>query len=128
MMLGARPIQRDIYCPAGTKWEEEFAFTTYPENVAVNLTGSIFRGQIKRSPQTAVLGEIEITIVDAAAGKIKVRLPLALQRALDLGENVSDPLSQYVYDIEWLQAGQTEPMRFIQGALVIDPEVTEDVI
>lgn len=68
--------------------------------VPIDLTGSQFRGQIRKTRgATAVVGDFEFNILEPLAGKVAIDVTEAVSLAIPCGETTRDPLSQYVYDI-----------------------------
>lgn len=74
-----------------------FSSGTTPQN----LTGAVFRGQIRKTFDAAtVAATLSFTILDAAQGTFSWNIPASVTAAMPAGSSETDALSQYVWDME----------------------------
>lgn len=98
------------------------------DEVPVDLTGSTFRGQIRRFPgDIALLAQFTCTVLDQTTneGEVEVTLTAAQTAALPTGrQGVPQRRDQtYAYDIERVFTDGTV-QRVMQGLVTMSPEVT----
>lgn len=99
------------------------------DGTPVNLTGSTFRGQIrKKALDTAKTCDITMTVERAvgavgAPALVKMLITDEVTAAIPAGEQPSEAASLYVWDAEWEDSlGQVIP--FAYGPVVVLREVT----
>ena len=73
---------------------------TDADGAPIDLTGSQFRGQIRKTRGSATaVAEFTFTTTDPLVGKVSFGLADDVSATIPCGETTRDPLSQYVYDI-----------------------------
>lgn len=84
---------------------------------AKNLTGYSARAQIRSTKSaSSVSASFTCSVVNAAAGTLKMELPNATSSALSAG--------QYFYDLEIFTSGNVIVQRLIEGTVTLNQEVT----
>jgi hypothetical protein len=91
---------------------------TDDSNVATDLTGFTFRGQIRPEYTSSKAYDFTCTVEDAVNGEAKCVLPYDTFNTLKFNE----PLN-YVYDIEQVNGGT--PNQIQRGRAVIYPKATK---
>jgi len=97
---------------------------TDPNDAPINITGYLFRGQVRKTPSAAeVIASFSSTIIDAMDGWARLTLTDEVTAAIPAGDTLASPTSLYVYDIEYeLPNGSVEPL--VYGQLKVFREVT----
>lgn len=90
----------------------------------INLTGCTIRGKIRKTALSAtVTATLAVTITTAATGQYSFTLTDTTTAAIVAGEKVTDKASQYVWDLELVEAtGRVIPLYY--GAAIVLREVT----
>lgn len=96
----------DLVIKQGSTLGPFTATMTYADGVTpFDLTGCTIRGQIrKRALDATVVEDLQVTITDAPAGQYEFGLDVAATTAMVAGENMTDPASKYVWDMELVRA------------------------
>lgn len=119
-LIGARV---DLELPQGATWRE--TLTLLADGLPVDLSGSVVRGQVRHAaldadPPAAI---IAVSVLDAAAGRVELLLTDEQTAALPCGPRLSDPASQYEWDLEVEDAGG-DVRQLLQGLLRLKAGVT----
>lgn len=87
----------------------------------MNLTGYLFRGQVRQSYGSNVVFEFVFTIRDQgeSTGVVDLHIPSASTAAI----GITEP-TDYIYDIEMVDAA-SEVRRVMEGSIKLRPEVTK---
>lgn len=120
--IGSRAANKTIYVKQGTDWTATFWFTN-PDGSVVDLTGSSFGGQIRRSRLSSDIAATFTFSVNLSTNKVTASLSGVITSAMVAGEKEIDEDSKYVYDWEWTKSDTTID-RFQEGALILSAEVT----
>lgn len=96
-----------------------------PDGSAMNLTGMIFRGHIrKKASDTAIVATFTCTITNAAAGQWEFGLSAAVTTALTAGATINSGDSKYVWDMEYVDSSsKVRPLWY--GTAYVFREVTK---
>jgi hypothetical protein len=91
-----------------------------PDASPVDMTGSTVRGQIRRTGLSAeVIASFDVVIVNSSTVSFTWGLTDEVTAGIAAGEALTDPESEYVYDVEWQDAaGEVHPV-FYGRALVL---------
>ena len=111
---------------ASTKWNQDInagedwtatLILSYANGAARNLTGYTIDSKIKRHYKSVTNKEaIVVTVLDAAAGEIQLKLTNTQTSNLKSGK--------YLYDVELIKTSDATRERVIEGTMQIRPEVT----
>ena len=111
---------------ASTKWNQDInagedwiatLILKLANGTARNLTGYTISSKIKRHYKSVSPKEtIAVTVLDAAAGEIKLTLTNTQTSALAYGK--------WLYDVELTKTSDSTKERVIEGTISIRPEVT----
>ena len=115
----------DLRIRQGATFGPVLATMMNPDRVTpVDLTGCVIRGQIRRKALDAtVIATLECSITDAINGQYQFGLSETITVALAAGDTPEDPKSQYVWDLEMVDAaGRILPLYF--GKVSVLREVT----
>ena len=96
----------DLRVRQGQTYEVLFEMVN-PDGTPLDLTGCAVRGQVRRTPQDpAVVAELVgvTTPEDALLGCFMLVLTAAQTAAISAGDTLYDAESQYVYDLELVDA------------------------
>ena len=85
------------------------------EGVAIDVTGYVFRGQVRPYPTGPEAASFTFTIVDAPGGVVRVELLSA--------DTVTLTGTRYQYDWEYAD-GAGEEHALVRGTIAVSPEVT----
>lgn len=100
----------NLYIDQGTTFGVTITLTGY------NLTGYTVRSQFRKSHTSSIGHNFTTTIIDAAAGKVKLSLTPSQSSEIKPG--------RYVYDIE-IESPSGDKYRTLEGSVIIAPEVTK---
>ena len=124
--IGTKGALLDLLIRQGATFGPVNVSATNPDTTPLNLTGATVRAQIRKTPSSATIDATAvITMVDAANGIFKFEFTAAettLMTASDSGE--TDPLSTYVWDMEYVDAG-TKVNPLMYGTVNVFREVTK---
>ena len=85
-------------------------------NVAINLSGSSFAGQVRKRHQSATKeADFDFTITNASGGIVQATITAANTGNMTPGD--------FVYDIEWTQSASSVT-RLLEGTATVTPQVT----
>lgn len=105
----------DIVIEQGVKFQRTVQIKDKDEN-PVDITDDTFSGQVrKRHNSTDETLRFNITVADAANGKISVSLSESETTAVEAGE--------YVYDMTW-EPSVGNKVRLLEGIATVSPGVT----
>jgi hypothetical protein len=91
---------------------------------AVNTTGWIHRGSVRRSVSSlTVVATFTFANRNDLTGTVTARLTAAVTAALEAGPDVDDCRSQYVYEIEAIDASGAVLPPLLWGPLVVQAQV-----
>ena len=91
-----------------------------PDGSAVDLTGCTVRGQIrKKALDTAIVATFDCAITNATAGQYTFGLTAAITAGITAGETVELNASQYVWDLELLDASNRVTALYYGGVTVL---------
>lgn len=98
-------------------------------DVAVDLTGSTFRGQIRKTPSSqTVAATFVCTLLNQITDTGKVDIVISAENtALIPLATASKPLltsENFVYNIEWVKP-DSSVVRILEGLAIVSPEVTK---
>lgn len=106
----------DMQIFQGSYFQRIITYTV--DNLPFNLTGYTARGQIRASPNSAVLLSFTCTIPNPTDGKINIEILATASAGVTLPSGV--------YDIEIVPAtGEAYATRILMGSVTISPEVTK---
>ena len=94
-------------------------------DAAIDLTGHVFRGQIRDSISGSVVASLSFQIQSPETdGVVVVTLPADVSSSIELPENlgVQRRPAKFVYDIESVSGSAV--VRWLEGVVYISPEVT----
>lgn len=100
----------NLYIDQGTTFSVTITLSAY------NLTNYTVKSQFRKSYASSVGYSFTTTIVDAAAGKVKLSLTPAESSAIKPG--------RYIYDIE-LTTLSGDKYRALEGSVIFNPEATQ---
>tara|TARA_Y100000114_G_scaffold153321_1_gene173061 strand:- start:494 stop:829 length:336 start_codon:yes stop_codon:yes gene_type:complete len=85
-------------------------------NVAINISGSTFQGQIRKRHQSATKeADFDFSITNATNGQFIASITAANTTTMEPGD--------FVYDIEWTQS-DASVTRLLEGTATVTPQVT----
>lgn len=98
-------------------------------DVAVDLTGSTFRGQIRKTPSSQTIAATFVcTLLNQITDTGKVDIVISAENtALIPLATASKPLltsENFVYNIEWVKP-DSSVVRILEGLAIVSPEVTK---
>lgn len=106
----------DLYIEQGTTWEKTLVLTN-KDGVPLNLSNSIFRGQIRATTSSNVIAaSFTFTVVNALNGTVAMSLTDTVTALIDAPR-------AYVYDVEMVTNGKV--IRLLEGKVKVSPEVTK---
>ena len=100
---------------AGADWMADINLLN-DDGTGRDITGHTFESLIKRHYRSVTSIPIDITVENAVAGNILLKLTSAQTSALKSGK--------YLYDIEMTRTADNFKERIIQGVFTIRPEIT----
>lgn len=117
--MNITPATYPLTIERGTKTTYAFIFTESATGPVVNLTGTIFTGQIRRSfaDNTSLMIPLTFVITDAAAGAFQFTLD---DREFDL---IPPEISAGVYDVLW-EKPSVGKSKVLTGAVTIKATAT----
>lgn len=93
--------------------------------IALDLTGYIFRGQIRQfANSSTVIEEFTCTFVDAATGQVQISLTDEETSLIPAHGSTYKSKTKYVYDIE-MEDPTGQVRRLLNGYVYVSPEVTK---
>ena len=105
----------DITVEQGATFERNITIKD-SANVAINISGSTFQGQIRKRHQSATKeADFDFTITNASGGIVQATITAANTGNMEPGD--------FVYDIEWTQSDATVT-RLLEGTATVTPQVT----
>ncbi len=105
----------DITVEQGATFERNITIKD-SSNVAVNISGSTFQGQIRKRHQSATKeADFDFTISNASGGVFIATITATNTGNMEPGD--------FVYDIEWTQSDATVT-RLLEGTATVTPQVT----
>lgn len=97
-------IEVDFEIVSGTDFSATLTLLN-PDTTPINLSGSTFAADIKKSTVSPVVEQaMTVTMTDAVNGVLKVSLPHA-SNTLQAGATATDPEGQYVWDLKMTDSG-----------------------
>jgi len=116
----ANDTKVDLYGKQGATWQIQFTFPTG------SLAGKSARGQIKKKYSDAAAIASWTCTIDGTDSIITALIKAAVTATITAGVSITDPKSEYVYDIEVYSGVGSEEVvsRSINGKLYIDPQAT----
>jgi hypothetical protein len=115
----------DLYIEQGSTFKRKLVFKD-GSNVAIDLTGDVFAGQIRKSiSDPTIVASFTCVLTNPTLGEVEISLTAAETSAITLkAQSTADRQTQdFAYDIErTLVAGTKE--RVLEGLAKISPEVT----
>lgn len=108
----------------GATFRRRFTLTNESTGQPVDITGWMFRGQIRKTASsTEIAAPVTFNIIDAANGVAEFVISAQHTAALVAGDNELAPQSMYVWDAEYDDAlGDTHGLFF--GNVMVFREVT----
>lgn len=95
-----------------------------PDLTPIDLTGATVRGQIrKKALDTAVVEDFDVTLTDAVNGEFEFGLTDEATAAIAAGEQIAEPASLYVWDME-LEDSLGRVTALFYGKVTVLREVT----
>lgn len=82
----------------------------------VNLTGATVAAQFRKSYNSSSFTNFDVSVYNALAGQIRLRLSASVSSAV--------PAGRYLYDIETTSNNNNEKKRVLEGIVVLSPEIT----
>lgn len=119
--IGSRARKIDFYIKQGSDWST--AFTIMDSNGIVDLTGSSFAGQIRKTRLSENASASFTFSVNLTTNKVTVSLSDTVTGSLEAGEDETDSESKYVYDFEWTRSDGTVD-RFQEGQIIVSSGAT----
>lgn len=104
----------NIFVDQGSYFSRFITLVT-PAGTTFDLTGYTVSAQMRKHTSSSIGYTIPCTIVDAQAGKIKMRLNAASTESI--------PAGRYLYDIE-VADDAGERLRVVEGIITITPQIT----
>jgi hypothetical protein len=105
-VIGIKGDRLDLIVRQGGTFGPNRVTLTNPDNSPVDLTDISFRGQIRRTPDAAVVAaSFSFTIVDASLGIFEFSIPEPQTAILEAGVDECADESLYFYDIEMFSPG-----------------------
>lgn len=116
----------DLYIEQGAKFYRTVTFKV--NNVAVNITGWTFRGQIRTSQTSAdIVASFSFAIRDQVlyTGQVEITLSDVVTSAIPVPSTsrYTRKTSKYIYDIEVINTSGVVD-RMLEGTVEVSPEVT----
>jgi hypothetical protein len=92
-----------------------------PDDEPVDLAGSTFKAEIRRSPtSTTLVEEFDVTVVGST---VTLSMPDARTSAIAAGPKTRDAESRYVYDVKWTDS-RGFAQTILEGLLLVHTGVT----
>lgn len=88
---------------------------TNQDGTPLDLGAFVVKSQFRKSYQSSIAVNFEVSIYNEAAGKIKLKLPADVSSSIQAG--------RYLYDVE-VSNTLGEKRRALEGIIVITPEIT----
>ena len=127
-LIGTKGAELDILIRQGATFGPVASVLTNPDTSPVNLTGCVFRGQVRKTASDALSTgcAITFTITNASAGQFTWEITDEVTTTLTAdATSESGPNSQYVWDMEMQDAsGRVIPLAY--GKAQVFREVTKD--
>lgn len=117
--------QLDLDIKQGAEFGPHTVTLKNPDGTPVNLTGATFSAQI-RQPQNrggALIASLEITIVDALAGKISFKIPAAVTATMPTSSGANTAFGRFPWDFRMLDAS-ARPLFLFYGIANVYDQVT----
>jgi hypothetical protein len=114
----------DILIEQGATFKRKLIFKD-SNNVAIDITGDTFAGQIRNSPSDdTIVQSFTCTVTNAVAGEVEILLTDVQTSAIPVkaSSRAERDLTNYAYDIERTTAGTKQ--RVLEGIAQVSPEVT----
>lgn len=101
-----------------------FAMTD-ADNVPIDLTGAVIRGQIRKNVNDVTpTATLVCAITDAPNGKYEVSLSAAVTAAIKCGKDLTSVDSKYVWDLELLGSDGVTVIPLYYGTVSVFREIT----
>lgn len=96
-----------------------------PDGSPVNLQDAVFRGQIRKAPDSLTIeAAFQFMVTDPMQGKVEFEIDAVTTAAIVAGMTASSNESAYVYDIEYVnEANRVLPLLY--GKVALFREVTK---
>ena len=122
--IGFKGAEVDLLVRQGATFLATLTITN-PDTSPVNLTGMIFRAQIRKTFNDPVItASFVCTVLSAPNGLLEIELPATVTAAIPAGATELDPISAYVWDLEAEESsGRVVP--YLYGVVRVFREVTK---
>ncbi len=117
-------VKQDLTLEQGVTFIDTYQLLN-ADGTSENITGSTFRGQIRKSPEsTTVIATFNGTITDATDGKFQMSLTSAITAAIAADDSGDCKIKKtcYLYSYEQLKSDGTV-VRLSQGKVNFIPEI-----
>lgn len=120
--IGTKPPCVNTFVLQGSTYKKAFVIKN-SAGALVDLTGSSFVGQIRRTKSSTTVVASFTFSVNLSLSRVEYSLSAATTAAMTAGATDDSSDSQYVYDIEWIKSDGSI-QRIFGGVLTLSPEVT----